>query len=455
MRKSIKIILVLSMLLASFVLPSMSMSAQTQGAGLDPFIPNYYVSLSGNDLNSGSFDAPFRTLAKATSVLQAGDTLRVMEGTYNETLKVSQIGLSNFPITILGAGAVLDGEGVIQNVIDTTGDHIVIDGFEITRAKGFGTFNTGSHNIFQNNVVHHNVTSNMMINGDCKNNATAGWGSAMKDKLGADNSIYRFNSVYSNCGEGIAITRGVVSTVTDNTVGDNFVGGIYVDNSPFVVVANNTIFCTVDAPTWNGNIMHAVSVGEESYSGWGAQLHDVLITNNTMRDCRTGLQVVQSDVGGTLTNFLFDNNTVFSATKRSVSLDNTKNVNVKITNNKLYALDWWVRSSSGVTLSGNTVIGVDTPTPVFVTPTAIKTPTPIIPTVTKTSTAIKTPTPAIPTVTMTPTRTPVPATQTPTASPIPPTGTISPPATNTPIFPATPAYECLLFPVHGQVVCLP
>src|SRR6266508_6207583 len=42
----------------------------------------YYVSTTGSDTNSGSLTAPFKTFAKAVSIMQAGDTLQVMPGTY-------------------------------------------------------------------------------------------------------------------------------------------------------------------------------------------------------------------------------------------------------------------------------------------------------------------------------------------------------------------------------------
>jgi hypothetical protein len=48
---------------------------------------SFYVSaLKGSDVNPGTEDQPFQTLAKAVSVLQPGSVLYVMAGTYRETL---------------------------------------------------------------------------------------------------------------------------------------------------------------------------------------------------------------------------------------------------------------------------------------------------------------------------------------------------------------------------------
>ncbi len=49
----------------------------------------YYVAPAGNDENDGSRSAPFRTLERATLALQAGDTLLVRDGTYEQNLVLS------------------------------------------------------------------------------------------------------------------------------------------------------------------------------------------------------------------------------------------------------------------------------------------------------------------------------------------------------------------------------
>lgn len=45
----------------------------------------YYVSTMGNDNNNGSSGSPFRTIAKAASVVSAGDIVLISVGTYTET----------------------------------------------------------------------------------------------------------------------------------------------------------------------------------------------------------------------------------------------------------------------------------------------------------------------------------------------------------------------------------
>lgn len=44
---------------------------------------DYYVSLGGSDLNSGSISSPFKTISKGIAVAQDGDTLFIKSGTHN------------------------------------------------------------------------------------------------------------------------------------------------------------------------------------------------------------------------------------------------------------------------------------------------------------------------------------------------------------------------------------
>ncbi len=60
---------------------------------------NYYVSNSGNDNNSGSIEQPLLTIAKATSLMKAGDECIIMGGVYYETIKSQESGTKRKPIT--------------------------------------------------------------------------------------------------------------------------------------------------------------------------------------------------------------------------------------------------------------------------------------------------------------------------------------------------------------------
>ena len=311
----------------------------------------YYVSPSGSDSNPGSSAAPFKTFAKAVSVLQAGDTLQVLKGTYYETLTLSKLGTENAPITVVGNNAILNMQGTNPRGIVAKGSHLHISGFEITRATEYGIYVDGNNIVVENNVLHDNVTKNGV--GTCGQSTS--WGSAVKVKDGTVNTTIRSNTVYDNCGEGITVTRGTTSLIENNTVHDNFSANIYVDNSPFVTVRNNTSYCT-GTHLRDGKRPSGIAVGEESYAGWGAQLHDILISGNTITDCRTGISAYESNVGGTLTNVSILNNNIPSGEKRSISLQTLSNKNVLIANNHIFN-SVYVLQPAGVTLNGNVIDG--------------------------------------------------------------------------------------------------
>ncbi len=61
---------------------------------------NYYVSVSqGDDTNPGTETAPFKTIAKASAVLVAGDVCYIKAGTYRETIIAAKSGTAGQPIT--------------------------------------------------------------------------------------------------------------------------------------------------------------------------------------------------------------------------------------------------------------------------------------------------------------------------------------------------------------------
>jgi hypothetical protein len=392
----------------------------------------YYVSATGSDTNFGSLSAPFRTLAKAASVLQAGDTLQVLPGIYMEPLNLSISGTASAPISVVGNNAVLNMKGIHANGITVSGSYVRVSMFEVTGATDFGILVTGKYVTIENNVLHDDVTRNGV--GTC--GISTSWGSALKVKMGAENTTIRNNTVYNNCGEGIAVTRGVTALIEGNRVWDNFGVNIYIDNSPFVTVQNNTSYCT-GTHLRDGNRATGIALGEESYTGWGAQLHDILVSGNTITDCRKGISAYESAVGGTLTNVSILNNNIPSGQQRSISLQTLSNQNVLISNNTVFN-SIYVYQPVGVILGLNTIVGsvpTSTSSP-FPTSTSISpTTTPIAtqPAATNTAASIASPTILATATPLTSTSTALP-TYTSTSIPALPTFTatvVQPPVTAT------------------------
>ena len=125
----------------------------------------YYVSVTGDDANPGTQDAPFRRISRAVSAAaQPGDTVIVMDGTYDNegalapryVVNLVHSGLQGLPITIKAQNrgqAILDSSASSQSLVCdgasayfNLGDasYIVIQGFVIQRACDEGIHSNGN-----------------------------------------------------------------------------------------------------------------------------------------------------------------------------------------------------------------------------------------------------------------------------------------------------------------------
>jgi hypothetical protein len=122
----------------------------------------YYVRKDGNDGNTGTADSAggaWLTINKAGTVLVAGDTVTVGDGTYNETVLLStNSGNAGAKITYqsknyLGAKVVSPGTGT-SSAFRTTKDYIVVRGFDVTGGGAVGIDMAHSFGEVYLNYVH-------------------------------------------------------------------------------------------------------------------------------------------------------------------------------------------------------------------------------------------------------------------------------------------------------------
>lgn len=83
-----------------------------------------YVSPSGLDSNSGTANAPFKTLAKAALTAQPGDNVWIEGGVYREILRPARSGQSGKPITFQA----IEGEQVIISAMEAIDDWVHHEG---------------------------------------------------------------------------------------------------------------------------------------------------------------------------------------------------------------------------------------------------------------------------------------------------------------------------------------
>ena len=111
----------------------------------------FYVGGGGDDANPGTCRRQaFLTLAKATSVLQPGDTLYIMPGTYERALTVTASGHEAAPIKIRAWGM---GE-VSLPALRASGSWVVLEGFTVSAPHGDGILVAGDHVTLKRCVAH-------------------------------------------------------------------------------------------------------------------------------------------------------------------------------------------------------------------------------------------------------------------------------------------------------------
>lgn len=126
----------------------------------------YYVSsVNGDDRNTGaSVSEPFKSLAKAVSAVQPGDTVYIMGGTYNEKLIISKSGNKDAYITFQnynGEKVVLDGTGMTPSADDYSNGLILINDKSFIRVIGLDVTNYVAKD--------NRVPSGIMITGSSQN----------------------------------------------------------------------------------------------------------------------------------------------------------------------------------------------------------------------------------------------------------------------------------------------
>jgi hypothetical protein len=300
----------------------------------------YYVSLTGKDTNPGTASAPFRTFAKANSVLTAGSTLYVYAGVYNQPLRITKGGTSSEWINVkpLGGAVVIDMLRVASSGLDVRASYVMVSNLAVTNSaevcvnlagsnliiNGLLVHTCSSHGIQANNSTNVVIVNNRVVNTVLSNVGRAlhsGWGSAIKVRE-SNTVLIQGNTVYNNYGEGMG-TRGVNVTIRGNTVYNNYSVNIYT-NSENALIERNFVYCTPNSG-FERSGLPAVGIGlaEEYYPGWGARLKNARVLNNIVAFCRNGVRYMGADdgvIGGGLKNALIAYNTLYGGTNASLSI---------------------------------------------------------------------------------------------------------------------------------------
>jgi hypothetical protein len=254
-------------------------SVTVAAAAAQTSIYHLYVSPSGSDSNSGSAQAPFRTIGKAASVAKPSTTVHVAAGTYGNVTnsksgtvagRLRFVSDTKWAAKIVGTGT--------ESHFNNTGSYVDIVGFDISGTGRLGIVNYGSFTSIEGNHVH-----DLKISGGC--NGDGGAGIVDANYTATDDDI--IGNVVHDIGKPGAC---------------NGVQGIYHSNKRGHIY--NNIVYRVSA--WGIHLWHAAS--------------DVMIANNTVfrngsASMGGGMEVGSGDAPGgivvqnthVVNNIIFDN----------------------------------------------------------------------------------------------------------------------------------------------------
>ena len=194
------------------------------------------------------------SIQEAVKRAERGTTIRVMPGTYHETVYVDKDDIRIIGVIEEGRRAVLDGQGKLNDAILYSGNDFVVENLMITRYKGNGimgqagnnfeirnnvVIDTGVYGIFpqlgQNGVVEHNVVSEIAdaaIYVGMSDNVHVAYNDVFDSVAGIEiensrHAIVENNYVHNNTGGLLAfVTPGLpIKTTYDVIFRHNFVVG--------------------------------------------------------------------------------------------------------------------------------------------------------------------------------------------------------------------------------------
>ena len=323
------------------------------------FSQDYYVSDNlGSDNNSGTLSSPFKTINKGVSMVNAGGTVFVMDGTYQndnyENVDVSTntnmnnphvatinksgvegayITLRNYPgdspkIQFNGKGGILIADNM---------NYIIVEGFEVEGPAAYITYDEA--------IADREYKIQLAEDEDDSTNYNNSYfyGKGIWGGYGAHhNIIIRNNIVHDTCGSAIRFNDSDYITVEYNTV---YNSNWWTSSASSAIVFAETISSEGD----NGTDIKMIMRGNIVFNNWNripfytSQLPDNSGNNNPNYGTADynnildgqGLYVTRSDpeYNGT---FLFENNLCVNNGKNGINFDHSQSASAIYQNNTLY-----------------------------------------------------------------------------------------------------------------------
>jgi hypothetical protein len=310
---------------------------------------SYYVSPTGNDSNSGTQAAPWRTVQHAADTARAGSTVNVRGGIYEELVSINASGnASNGFITFRshpGETAILDaahftpsGRQAILTIHNQS--YVRIEGFEIRNFRtaqhrlsplGISVMGSGSHIELLKNNVHH--IEQTFDGRDAPGHGDNGFGIAVygtDGKTPITDLIIDGNEVHhlkTGSSESLVVNGNVTNfRITHNIVHDNNNIGIdvigfertapdpAVDQARDGVVSNNLVYNI----TSRGNPAYRNEENSDGiYVDGGTR---ILIEQNVMHDVDFGIELASEHKDHATSYIIARNNLIYHSHTAGVSI---------------------------------------------------------------------------------------------------------------------------------------
>jgi parallel beta-helix repeat protein len=314
----------------------------------------YYVDKTNascsDTLNNGLTPAaPFCTITKGANVAVAGNTVRVLAGTYAETVNVPSSGAAGNPITFSAAPDVtVTGDGTASgNAFRMTSrSYIVIDGFTITDTVDYGIYASTSNHItisnnhvssagspasgltrmgifFTNtddsnitgNISEHNSQDGIRLTGGSSGNLVSNnisYGNAEEWQrnatgiqvtgVGSDLNLVIHNVTYGNEDSGLQFYAGAQSNLV--------IGNLTYGNGDHGIDCNDASGNSFTGNTVHGNVTAGINLeGAVGHGSGSAMLFNNLATDNGLR-----FQVGGGTASGQGTNIRVDAQSIVGTT---------------------------------------------------------------------------------------------------------------------------------------------
>ena len=280
--------------------------------------------LSGSSTSVAGSSAGFTTVVvedgesiqAAVTAASPRTIIRVMPGTYNETIYIDKDDIRLMGVIKESRRAILDGQGTMNDAILYSGNNIVIEGFIITKYKGNGIMGQAGNNFeIRNNIIVdtgvYGIFPQLGQNGIVELNVISGIEDAAIYIGMSDNIHVAYNEVFDSVA-GIEIENSRHSIVEGNYVYNN-TGGILAFITPGLPI--KTTYDVLIRNNWiSGNNTKNFGAPGSTVGGIPAgtgimvmAADDVVIENNIITNHKTiGIMVLDHNTAAELTNVTVD-----------------------------------------------------------------------------------------------------------------------------------------------------